>query len=94
MGLPGDPCPSAIECSTGMECDATTKQCRETPTLGMPCDNACGGEAWCMFDRASRGTCVAPLPNTSPCDGYNQCESFYCEQGPLFDECRDPYVCF
>ena len=71
-----------------------TMRCRETPTLGMPCDNACGGDAWCMFDRGPIGACVAPLPNTSPCDGYNQCASFYCEQGPLFDQCRDPYVCF
>jgi len=95
LGFPGAPCAASTECSFGMECDAATNLCRELPTLGMPCDSACGGDAFCAFDSTlTMGTCVAPLPNTSPCDGYNQCASFYCEQGPIFDSCKDPYVCF
>jgi hypothetical protein len=94
VGLPGDPCLASSECASAMECDATTHLCREFPALGMPCDNVCGGDAFCAFDTPTSGTCVAPLPNSSPCDGYNQCASFYCEQGPIFDSCKDPYTCF
>jgi hypothetical protein len=94
LGLPGAPCPSSTECASGVECDATTHLCREYPTLGMPCDSICGGDSFCALDGTGAGMCVAPLSNTSPCDGYNQCASFYCEQGPVFDSCKEPYVCF
>lgn len=95
FGLPGDPCPMGTECAFGIECEAATQRCREFPTLGMPCDSACGGDSFCSFEGTSTmGTCVAPFANSSPCDGYNQCASFYCEQGPIFDSCKDPYVCF
>ena len=88
-------CASSAECAFGMECDPATSQCRELPALGMACDSACGGDAFCSFDSTmTMGMCVAPLPDSSPCDGYNQCASFYCEQGPIFDSCKAPYVCF
>jgi hypothetical protein len=94
VGLTGDPCSTLIECAAGLACDATTHLCVENPTLGMPCNNVCGGEAYCELEGPSAGTCVAPHANREPCDGYNQCASFYCEQGPIYDSCRDPYVCF
>jgi hypothetical protein len=95
LGLTGDPCPASIECSSGLECELATHLCRELPTLGMPCDSTCGGDSFCSFDSSGvMGTCVAPLANMSPCDGYNQCASFYCEQGPIFDSCKAPYVCY
>ena len=94
VGLPGDPCVPATECASGFECDMAAHRCREIPTLGMPCDGVCGGEAFCSATGPSAGSCVAPLTNTSPCNGYLECASYYCEQGPLFDSCKDPYVCF
>lgn len=95
LGMPGTPCPLGIECASGFECDSTTQQCREYPTLGMECNTACSGDAFCYYGPSSIiGTCTAPLENTTPCDGYNQCASFYCEQGPLFDSCKDQYICF
>jgi hypothetical protein len=40
------------------------------------------------------GRCSAPQSNGSPCNAYNECASFYCEAGPVFDSCKDPPVCF
>jgi hypothetical protein len=95
LGLSGEPCTISTECGSSLECDAATHLCRDVPTLGMPCDSTCGGDSFCAFDSGGvMGTCVAPFANSSPCDGYNQCASFYCEQGPIFDSCKDPYVCF
>jgi hypothetical protein len=94
VGLTGDPCPTSTECAEGLACDATTHMCRENPLLGAPCDNVCGGDAYCALEGPNAGSCVAPHANGEPCDGYNQCASFYCEQGPIFDSCKDPYVCF
>jgi hypothetical protein len=94
IGLPGDACPNGDECASGIECDPTSHMCRPQPTLGMPCDNVCGGDAFCMFDmNGANGMCVAPLTDGTPCDGYSQCTSFYCEQGALYDSCKDPYIC-
>src|SRR6185295_12314480 len=94
MGLPGDPCQVSTECATNLECDVVSKVCREYPTLGMPCEGTCGGEAFCSFNGAEIPTCVAPLEDTSPCGSYIECASYYCEQGPIFDSCKPPYVCF
>jgi len=88
-GLPGDSCPTLTECSAAMECNSSTHTCRELPTLGMPCMLSCGGDAFC-----SDGMCIAPRANGSPCEGYGECETFYCELGPIFDVCRDQYICF
>lgn len=95
VGLPGDPCPTSTECAIGMECDATTHLCREYPTLGMPCNGTCVGDSFCRFDASGGpGTCVALLANNSPCDGNQQCASTFCEDGPVFRSCIDPYKCF
>ncbi|HET9620755.1 MAG TPA: hypothetical protein VFP84_05295 [Kofleriaceae bacterium] len=95
VGKPGDPCPHGDECARGTECNAATGRCELYPQLGQPCDVACGGNAWCQFNQQTKqGTCVAPLPDGQACDGYNECESFYCEQGPVFDVCKAAYVCY
>lgn len=94
LGLPGDPCPTSIECSPYLECDRVTHTCRTYPTLGMPCLAVCGGDAFCSVDELGHGTCVAPRESSAPCDGYLECASYYCEQGPLFDSCKSQYVCF
>ena len=94
VGLPGDPCPKSNECSIDMECDPTTHLCREYPVLGMPCDGTCTGDAFCFLDNSGTGTCVALLQNNKPCDGNQQCLSSFCEDGPVFRGCIDPYVCF
>jgi hypothetical protein len=95
VGLPGDPCPTSTECAIGTECDATTHVCRELPPLGMPCDGSCSGEAFCSITNgAPSGTCLALLANNMPCDGNQECKSGFCEDGPVFRSCIDPYVCF
>lgn len=94
VGLPGAACPKETECGRGFQCNKDTHACETTPQLGMPCTNGCAGDAFCsVVEGASAGTCVAPFANGSPCDGYFQCETFYCEQGPIFDSCKDPYIC-
>jgi hypothetical protein len=95
-GLPGDTCPTGSECAPNLECNAMTKMCELLPQLGAACDDECGGDSFCQFgaNDAPPGVCVAPYPNTQPCDGFNQCATFYCEQGPLSDFCKDAPVCF
>jgi hypothetical protein len=93
-GLPGDPCPTGIECTIYLECDQTTQRCREFPTLGMACDGSCGGESYCAFNPGMTGSCRPPLANNLPCDGNEQCASAFCEDGPIFRSCIDPYVCY
>jgi hypothetical protein len=95
VGLIGDACPTSTECSLGVECDAPTHKCRDYPTAGMPCDGACSGASFCSIaDGAMSGACMALLPNNAPCDGNQQCLSGFCEDGPIFRSCIDPYVCF
>lgn len=95
VGLAGDACPNGDECSPGMECDATAK-CEPTPTLGMPCTRACGGDAWCQPNDQTpgMGTCVKPLENGAVCDGFNECETFYCQDQDPENACLPAYVCF
>jgi hypothetical protein len=95
VGLAGDPCPTSTECAIGTECDASTHVCREFPSLGMPCDGSCTSDGFCSIaDGAVSGTCLALLANNMPCDGNQQCGSGFCEDGPVFRSCIDPYVCF
>jgi len=94
LGLPGAACSGPGECSPYLECDPDAQRCREFPQLGMPCRAGCGGEAFCLRDGAPTGTCAAPQPDGSPCTAYNECASFYCEAGPIFDSCKDAPVCF
>lgn len=95
VGLPGDPCTASTECSIYAECDATSHMCRAFPTLGMPCDGTCIDDSFCMLDSSGlTGTCVALLPNNSPCAGDQQCVSGYCPDGPVFNSCVDLPVCF
>jgi hypothetical protein len=93
LGLPGAPCTGAGDCSPYLECDADAHTCRAFPQLGMPCGAGCGGEAFCARNGGPTGTCAAPQPNGSPCTAYNECASFYCESGPIFDSCKDAPVC-
>lgn len=90
LGLPGAPCTSHGDCSPLTECDLTSHVCIELPTLGMPCDLACGGESWCKFDDQGAGMCIEPLPNGTPCEDSYNCLSQNCRPGPIFDSCEDP----
>jgi hypothetical protein len=94
LGLPGAPCGGPDECSPYLTCDATAHSCRELPTLGMPCDTGCGGVAYCARGGRPTGTCSAPQASGAPCAAYNECASFYCQPGPVFDSCQDPPACF
>ena len=87
VGLPGDPCTTATDCSVYAECDAGGI-CRDYPTLGQSCSTACAGDAWCR-----EGSCVPPRENLEQCGADNECASLFCDVGPLFDYCTDLPVC-
>ena len=94
-GGPGDPCPMMTGCGPALECDATTKTCKTYPTLGMPCDSSCSGDAFCMIIAGqTEGTCMALLDNDQMCDDNQWCKSGFCEDGPVFRSCIDPYICY
>jgi hypothetical protein len=93
VGLPGKPCTSNGDCSTFTECDAKSRVCIELPTLGMPCDVACAGDAYCKFDAQDAGTCAAPDPNGAVCDDAGTCASRNCKPGPVFPSCEDYPIC-
>lgn len=93
LGLPGAPCTAHGDCSSFAECDMTRHVCIDLPTLGMPCDVGCAGEAWC--DRENQaGTCEMPVANDTPCDEADKCASQSCKPGPVFDSCQDYPICF
>lgn len=95
IGLPGAPCTAHRDCSPFAECDMTNHVCIDLPTLGMPCDVACAGEAWCDFEnQPTLGTCTVPQPNGTPCDEADKCASQNCKPGPIFASCQDYPVCF
>jgi len=94
LGLVGAPCASPDDCSPYERCDATTRTCTELPTLGMPCDTRCAGEAWCKLESESMGTCMAPQPNGTPCEDSGECVSQNCKPGALFESCSEYPVCF
>jgi len=93
VGLPGAACASQGDCSPFLECDTTSHTCIVLPTLGMPCDFSCGGEAFCDFNGQSSGTCTAPTSNGTPCDDSGTCASRNCKPGPVFDSCQDYPIC-
>lgn len=88
LGLPGAACSSDAECTFYGECDEIAGHCIDTPSLGMPCDVYCAGEAWCDLN-----ICVAPLPDGAMCGADNQCASTDCFEGPVFDQCNETAVC-
>lgn len=90
VGLPGDPCTSAADCSPFVRCDLELGRCAPVPSLGEACLGACAGEAYCDPDAQ---ICVAPRENTAPCSAANQCESLFCAEGPAFDACADRPLC-
>ena len=95
VGTLGAPCTTPIDCSIYLECDANSHMCREFPRLGMPCDGTCIDDSFCMLDSSGlTGTCVALLPNNSPCFGDQSCVSGFCPDGPVFRSCVDLPVCF
>jgi hypothetical protein len=93
VGLPGAACNEPGDCSPYAECDTAAHLCRAFPRLGMPCTAGCGGEAYCARNGGPTGVCATPQPNGSPCTAYNECASFYCASGPIFDSCNDAPVC-
>ena len=94
LGLPGDRCATFQDCSPYLECDDASKQCRDVPRVGMACTVNCAGAAWCSkIPPNLSGTCVEPQANTSPCTANNECASFYCQEGPVFDACTDQPIC-
>jgi len=94
-GLPGSDaaCMSDADCSIYAICDATMHVCVAYPMLGMTCDNhGCAGEAYCNMT-VMPAVCAQPLDDTMPCDFDGDCATYYCYEGPAFDECEDRPVC-
>jgi hypothetical protein len=87
VGLAGDACTDDSECSQYARCDSG--RCTEIPSLGMPCDGRCSGDAFCK-----NGACRTPLENGQPCGAYNECASQLCAEGPIFDVCAERPVCY
>lgn len=94
VGITGAPCANDTECSEFHRCEPTTQRCVDLPTLGQPCYGRCAGEAWCDTSTSNVGTCRTPQPNAVPCTASDQCASQYCEEGPIFDACAEPALCF
>ena len=95
VGLPGASCVDFRDCSPYMQCDAQALQCREFPALGERCDVGCQGTAWCARPSGAEvGTCAEPQENGAPCSANNECATFSCEEGPIFDSCQDAAICF
>jgi len=94
LGLPPAACATAADCSPYLECDATSHQCQELPSLGMNCTGLCQGESYCLLGNTNTGTCIAPQMNGTPCESQSECVSNYCFVGTVFDSCTDAPVCF
>ena len=90
---PGAACTSDADCSTVGQCDPAMHVCTGFPTLGMPCITRCVGDAWCNH-AVGQPMCEAPLATGSPCNTDDQCATLVCEEGPIFDTCIAPAVCF
>jgi len=93
IGLTGDACADDSACSEFYTCDPATSRCAPLPGDGAPCTGRCAGEAWCDLT-GTTGTCRAPQPNAAPCSASDQCATQYCEEGPIFDQCAQPALCF
>lgn len=92
-GTRGASCTRSSECSPYYACDTATSQCAELPVLGMPCAGLCAGESFCD-STSGQPVCIAPQPNGTPCTADNQCRTHYCEEGPIYDQCATPALCF
>ncbi len=92
LGLPGAACTTSDDCSDFAACDQDAGTCVELPRLGEPCDGLCAGEAWCDLAQSQR--CLLPQPNSNPCFSNDQCETLFCEEGPIFDTCAEAPICF
>ncbi len=90
VGITGDACTTDTDCSEFHLCDPASRRCTDTPTLGETCTGRCAGEAWCE----AAGMCRAPQPNAAPCTADDQCATQYCAEGPVFDACAQPAICF
>lgn len=92
VGLPGDPCASASNCSPFALCDQPAAKCIAVPSLGEPCTSRCAGESFC--ERVVTNSCVEPYENGTSCSFDDQCASLECLEGEFRNVCRDRSVCF
>jgi hypothetical protein len=93
LGVPGAACPDGDECAIYFTCDAEAKTCRDYPSLGMPCEFNCAQDSYCPLSGPAAGTCTAPRKDGELCEGDQECESMYCEEGPVLRTCVTR-VCF
>lgn len=96
VGLTGDACADDSACSEFYTCDVATSRCARLPGLGESCTGPCAGEAYCDIETtgSSAGLCRSPQANAAPCSADDQCATQYCEEGPIFDQCAQPALCF
>ncbi len=71
-------CDSDLDCVAGHFCG---DGCTRFPTAGQRCpDGRCAAGLFCSFN--ARETCVAKLPDGSPCDSTDECASGNCVFNP------------
>lgn len=84
----GTSCTDASQCTEFADCVGNT--CTAFPTTGQPCTSFCAGESYCEVDR---GMCFSLLQLEEPCGAANECASFHCAEGPVFDFCAELPLC-
>ena len=95
LGLAGDACASAEDCSPAYPCDFTTMKCTQGPRTGEACDadHRCfDADTFCDTAAASP-TCVKRRPDGGTCQSNSQCESHYCDDSGSAATCAEEAVC-
>ncbi|HEY5927745.1 MAG TPA: hypothetical protein VIV11_38935, partial [Kofleriaceae bacterium] len=92
VGLSGDACASANDCSPIYLC-STAASCELRPTLGRACNDQalpgpCLDHSWCDPTTLQ---CAAPKPDGSMCDGDDECTSRNCDFATTM--CTTPPIC-
>jgi hypothetical protein len=91
VGLSGDPCQIATDCSTIYTCNAG--HCALKPRVGETCsvqtsNGACVDQSYCDPTTLK---CTAPQSDGAPCTSGQMCASNNCDQ--LMSVCTTPPVC-
>jgi hypothetical protein len=94
VGLAGDACTTADDCSLLYGCDGTA-HCSGGLALGAACafdDHCIDPRAFCdVAAGANTGTCILPKADGMSCNDDSQCNSFFCSADTL--QCAPEPVC-
>jgi hypothetical protein len=90
VGLTGDPCATARDCSPIYLC-GTNGTCELRPTLGDACSDTTGGCIDHSYCEPTTMTCTAPKPDGQPCGSDRECSSNNCDA--TSNTCTTPPIC-